>query len=85
MIRKLIGARYFNKGYEAALGKPLDSSYQTARDTNGHGTHTLSTAGGGFVGGANLSVQAMELERAALLVLELLHTSLVGQSAMTLM
>ena len=54
MIRKLIGARYFNKGYEAALGRPLDSSYQTARDTNGHGTHTLSTAGGGFVGGANL-------------------------------
>ncbi|CBI38462.3 unnamed protein product, partial [Vitis vinifera] len=52
--RKLVGARYFNKGYEAALGKPLDSSYQTARDTNGHGTHTLSTAGGGFVGGANL-------------------------------
>ncbi|WJZ96090.1 hypothetical protein VitviT2T_014811 [Vitis vinifera] len=53
-LLKLIGARYFNKGYEAALGRPLDSSYQTARDTNGHGTHTLSTAGGGFVGGANL-------------------------------
>ena len=54
MIRKLIGARYFNKGYEAALGKPLNSSYQTARDTDKHVTHTLSTAGGGFVGGANL-------------------------------
>ena len=54
MIRKLIGARYFNKGYEAELGRRLNSSYQTARDTFGHGTHTLSTAGGGFVGGANL-------------------------------
>ena len=54
MIRKLIGARYFNKGVEAELGSPLNSSYQTVRDTNGHGTHTLSTAGGRFVGGANL-------------------------------
>lgn len=52
--RKLIGARYFNKGYQAALGHPLDSSYNTARDTNGHGTHTLATAGGRFVSGANL-------------------------------
>ncbi|KAK9267253.1 hypothetical protein L1049_009675 [Liquidambar formosana] len=52
--RKLIGARYFYKGYEAALGRPLNSSEHTARDTNGHGTHTLSTAGGRFVGGANL-------------------------------
>ncbi|XP_050225174.1 subtilisin-like protease SBT5.3 [Mercurialis annua] len=51
--RKLIGARYFNKGYEAAIGHKLDSSFQTARDDNGHGTHTLSTAGGGFVRGAN--------------------------------
>ncbi|XP_034698025.1 subtilisin-like protease SBT5.3 isoform X2 [Vitis riparia] len=52
--RKLIGARYFNKGVEAELGSPLNSSYQTVRDTSGHGTHTLSTAGGRFVGGANL-------------------------------
>ncbi|KAJ9690058.1 hypothetical protein PVL29_012627 [Vitis rotundifolia] len=52
--RKLIGARYFNKGVEAKLGSPLNSSYRTVRDTSGHGTHTLSTAGGRFVGGANL-------------------------------
>ncbi|KAJ4758221.1 Subtilisin-like protease [Rhynchospora pubera] len=51
--KKLIGARYFNKGFEAVFG-PLNISYQTPRDTNGHGTHTLSTAGGAFV--ANASV-----------------------------
>ncbi|XP_042500243.1 subtilisin-like protease SBT5.4 [Macadamia integrifolia] len=51
--RKLIGARYFNKGYAAAVG-PLDSSNATARDSDGHGTHTLSTAGGDFVSGANV-------------------------------
>ncbi|KAJ8770311.1 hypothetical protein K2173_013265 [Erythroxylum novogranatense] len=49
--RKLIGARYFKKGYEASLGQPLNG---TARDNDGHGTHTLSTAAGRFVPGANL-------------------------------
>ncbi|KAJ8759683.1 hypothetical protein K2173_009775 [Erythroxylum novogranatense] len=49
--RKLIGARYFNKGFEAAIGHPVDD---TARDYDGHGTHTLATAGGRFVSGANL-------------------------------
>ncbi|KAG6775330.1 hypothetical protein POTOM_018774 [Populus tomentosa] len=52
--RKLIGARYFSKGYEAEVGHPLNSSYHTTRDYNGHGTHTLSTSGGRFVSGANL-------------------------------
>ncbi|XP_058083398.1 subtilisin-like protease SBT5.3 [Magnolia sinica] len=51
--RKLIGARYFKKGYEAENG-PLNATLSTARDTDGHGTHTLSTAGGGFVPGANI-------------------------------
>lgn len=49
--RKLVGARYFSKGHEA---ETHDSSYHTARDYDGHGTHTLSTAGGRFVSGANL-------------------------------
>jgi subtilisin family serine protease len=49
---KLIGARYFNKGYEAAAGKPVDDALKTPRDENGHGTHTLSTAGGAAVRGA---------------------------------
>ncbi|XP_014497261.2 subtilisin-like protease Glyma18g48580 [Vigna radiata var. radiata] len=51
--RKLIGARFFNKAYEAFNGQ-LPRSQQTARDFVGHGTHTLSTAGGNFVGGASV-------------------------------
>ncbi|KAF2323871.1 hypothetical protein GH714_002769 [Hevea brasiliensis] len=52
--RKLIGGRYFNKGYAAFVG-PLNSTYNTSRDNDsGHGTHTLSTAGGNFVPGANV-------------------------------
>ncbi|GMN36703.1 hypothetical protein TIFTF001_006212 [Ficus carica] len=51
--RKLIGARYFSKGYEARKGK-LNSTDRSARDNDGHGTHTLSTAGGNFVPGASI-------------------------------
>ncbi|POO02848.1 Subtilase [Trema orientale] len=57
--RKLIGARYFNKGYIQyvksvnATFSP-DSTLYTARDNEGHGSHTLSTAGGNFVTGANV-------------------------------
>lgn len=52
--RKLIGARYFNKGYIAYAGGLITSSDDSARDIDGHGTHTLSTAGGNFVPGANV-------------------------------
>ncbi|KAK9284179.1 hypothetical protein L1049_023347 [Liquidambar formosana] len=51
--RKLIGARYFKNGY-AAVGGPVNSTYETPRDSEGHGSHTLSTAGGNFVGGASV-------------------------------
>uniref|UniRef100_J3MYI5 Subtilisin-like protease n=1 Tax=Oryza brachyantha TaxID=4533 RepID=J3MYI5_ORYBR len=44
--RKLIGARYFNKGYLATVGQAANPA--SSRDTDGHGTHTLSTAAGGF-------------------------------------
>ncbi|KAK4438975.1 Subtilisin-like protease SBT5.3 [Sesamum alatum] len=51
--RKLIGARYFNKGYSAVVG-PLNSTFNSPRDTEGHGSHTLSTAGGNFVSRASV-------------------------------
>ncbi|CAN0927258.1 Subtilisin-like protease SBT5.3 [Linum grandiflorum] len=51
--RKLIGARYFNKGYESVAGK-LKASFFSPRDHEGHGSHTLSTAGGNFVSGASV-------------------------------
>ncbi|KAJ4725401.1 Subtilisin-like protease [Melia azedarach] len=57
--RKLIGIRYYNKGIvkEARAENSsfqLTPEYETGLDYNGHGTHTLSTAGGNFV--ANVSV-----------------------------
>lgn len=53
--RKLIGARFFSKGYEAIQG-PIDESKESKspRDDDGHGTHTSTTAAGSAVFGANL-------------------------------
>ncbi|GAY55140.1 hypothetical protein CUMW_162130 [Citrus unshiu] len=45
--------RYFNQDYAVHKG-PLNSSFYSPRDINGHGTHTLSTAGGNFVAGASV-------------------------------
>lgn len=50
--RKLIGARYYLKGFEERHG-PLNMSgnpeFRSARDFLGHGTHTASTAVGSVV------------------------------------
>ncbi|KAJ8770133.1 hypothetical protein K2173_011228 [Erythroxylum novogranatense] len=50
--RKLIGARYYLKGFEQQFG-PLNASgnqeYRSARDFLGHGTHTASTSVGSIV------------------------------------
>ncbi|EHA8588613.1 subtilisin-like protease SBT1.1 [Cocos nucifera] len=52
---KLIGARAYWKGYEATAG-PINETreFRSARDSQGHGTHTASTAGGDIVAGASL-------------------------------
>ncbi|XP_028751923.1 subtilisin-like protease Glyma18g48580 [Neltuma alba] len=52
--RKLIAAQTFSKGYLIKHGSLGSSSGIGARDIVGHGTHTLSTAGGNFV--RNVSV-----------------------------
>ncbi|KAK6245224.1 hypothetical protein SCA6_008314 [Theobroma cacao] len=52
--KKLIGARSFSKGIQAAEGnisKELD--YDSPRDFDGHGTHTSSTAAGNHVLGVS--------------------------------
>ncbi|CAH9105948.1 unnamed protein product [Cuscuta epithymum] len=45
--KKLIGAKYYIKGYEKYYG-PLNRTldYKSPRDMDGHGTHTSSTAAG---------------------------------------
>ncbi|KAJ0968816.1 hypothetical protein J5N97_021693 [Dioscorea zingiberensis] len=52
--KKLVGARAFWKGYEARTKINETREYKSARDSEGHGTHTASTAAGNVVAGANL-------------------------------
>ncbi|CAL4947023.1 unnamed protein product [Urochloa decumbens] len=49
--RKIIGARYYAAGLDKAS---LQLNYMSARDMNGHGTHTASTAAGSVVEGVSL-------------------------------
>ncbi|CAN1236735.1 Subtilisin-like protease SBT1.1 [Linum grandiflorum] len=50
---KLIGATSFYKGYESAAGAINETvDFRSPRDSNGHGTHTASTAAGSLVANA---------------------------------
>ncbi|KAM5548650.1 subtilisin-like protease SBT3.9 [Rosa sericea] len=64
--RKIIGARWYIKGYEAEFGK-IDTSdgleFLSPRDASGHGTHTSSTAAGGFIENASFMGLASGLAR----------------------
>lgn len=64
--RKLIGARWYIKGYEAEYGKLNTSDeveFLSPRDAVGHGTHTSSTAAGALVKNANSIGLAQGLAR----------------------
>ncbi|KAF0931197.1 hypothetical protein E2562_002546 [Oryza meyeriana var. granulata] len=52
---KLVGAKYFYAGHEAELRHPINETRESKSplDTEGHGTHTASTAAGSAVPGAN--------------------------------
>ncbi|XP_040995059.1 subtilisin-like serine-protease S [Juglans microcarpa x Juglans regia] len=58
--RKIIGARFYSQGFEAESG-PLESFnlpfFRSARDSDGHGSHTASTIAGSMV--ANVSLFGM--------------------------
>lgn len=60
---KLIGARAFYKGLEAAVAASNQTynwtaEYKSARDADGHGTHTSTTVAGAEVPGVSLYGQA---------------------------
>ncbi|KAJ6385976.1 hypothetical protein OIU77_029023 [Salix suchowensis] len=64
--RKIIGARWYIKGYEAEFGKLNVSDgveFLSPRDAVGHGTHTSSTATGGLVENASFMGLAQGLAR----------------------
>ncbi|XP_027348724.1 subtilisin-like protease SBT5.3 [Abrus precatorius] len=56
--KKIIGARFYLKGFEAEVGPLKDVVnrifFRSARDSDGHGTHTASTIAGSFVANASL-------------------------------
>ncbi|KAG0587501.1 hypothetical protein KC19_2G169100 [Ceratodon purpureus] len=87
--RKLIGARSFYKGYEAAGGviDEAEGEYKSPRDSEGHGTHTASTAAGTWshmasIGpGLGLGTARGMAPKARLAVYKALWKSIAGSDA----
>ncbi|KAL3625296.1 hypothetical protein CASFOL_030750 [Castilleja foliolosa] len=52
--KKLIGARFFDKGYSNMGSLTTKREIRSPRDSDGHGTHTASTAAGAMVQNASL-------------------------------
>lgn len=52
--KKLIGARWFSKGYEQQYGSK-NMGFLSVRDSDGHGSHTSSTAAGSPVHNASFN------------------------------
>lgn len=72
---KIIGAQWYSDGFggDAAVNAEFKSEYISARDANGHGTHTASTAGGNYgvtalVDGQNLGTISGMAPRARIAV-----------------
>lgn len=65
--KKLIGARFFSKGYRMASGSGgfsrKSKETESPRDFDGHGTHTASTAAGSHVANASLLGYASGIAR----------------------
>ncbi|ERN20253.1 hypothetical protein AMTR_s00066p00160520 [Amborella trichopoda] len=63
--RKLIGACFFARGYEATTGGSMNDTaeFQSPRDADGHGSYTASTAAGRYVFQANMSGYASGIAR----------------------
>lgn len=55
---KVVGARYYSEGFEAAIAsgaaEKAETEYLSARDGDGHGSHTASTAAGRVVKSVNV-------------------------------
>jgi len=79
--KKLIGARAFLKGYEAINGRINETDdFRSARDSNGHGTHTASTTAGSVVPGASLFGMAEGVASGMRYISQRINTSIRSSS-----